>query len=92
MSGKRFTEEYKKVAVKQIIERGYPVAVVAERLGTTTRTLYVWLKKYNDPQFRQAAQTDEQAQIACLKEELRRMTEERDILKKAAAYFARAHE
>lgn len=92
MSGKRFTEGYKKVAVKQITERGYSVAVVAERLGTTTRTLYAWLKKYNEPQFRQAAQTDEQAEITRLKEELRRMTEERDILKKAAVYFARGHE
>ncbi len=92
MSGKRFTEGYKKAAVKQIIERGWSVAVVAERLGTTTRTLYAWIKKYNESQFRQAAQAEEQAEIARLKEELRRVTEERDILKKAAAYFAREHE
>lgn len=92
MSGKRFTEEFKKEAIKQITERGYSVAEVAERLGTTTHSLYNWLKKYNEPQPRQAAQVDEQAEITRLKAELRRVTEERDILKKAAAYFAREHE
>lgn len=92
MSGKRFTEEFKKEAIKQITERGYSVAEVAERLGTTTHSLYAWLKKYNEPQPRQTAQADEQAEIARLKAELRRVTEERDILKKAAAYFAREHE
>lgn len=92
MPGKRYTEGYKKVAVKQIKERGYSVAAVAERLGTTTNTLYAWLKKYNEPQLRQAAQADEQSEIARLKAELRRVTEERDILKKAAMYFAREHE
>ena len=92
MSGKRFTEEFKKEAIKQITERGYSVVEVAERPGTTTHSLYVWLKKYNEPQPHQAAQVDEQAEIARLKAELRRVTEERDILKKAAAYFAREHE
>lgn len=92
MSGKRFTEGYKKAAAKQVIERGWSVAVVAERLGTTPRTLYAWIKKYNESQFRQAAQVDEHAEIARLKEELRRVTEERDILKRAAVFFAREHE
>ncbi len=44
MSGKRFTEEFKKEAIKQITERGYSVAEVAERLGTTTHNLYARLK------------------------------------------------
>ena len=92
MSGKRFTEEFKKEAIKQITERGYSVAEVAERLGTTTHSLYTWLKKYNLPQPRQVTHVDEQTEIARLKAELRRVTEERDILKKAAAYFAREHE
>lgn len=91
MSGKRFTEEFKKEAIKQVTERGYSVAEVAERLGTTTHSLYAWLSKYKQPQPRQATQIDEQAEIARLKVELRRVTEERDILKKATAYFAREH-
>ena len=46
MSGKRFTEEFKKEARKQVTERGHSVAEVAERLGPTTHSLYAWLKKY----------------------------------------------
>ena len=47
-SGKRYTEEFKKEAVKQVSERGYSIADVAERLGTTTHSLYAWLKKYGE--------------------------------------------
>ena len=44
MKGKRYTDEFKKEAVKQVTERGYSVSEVAERLGTTTHSLYLWLK------------------------------------------------
>ena len=41
MKGKRYTDEYKKEAVKQVTERGYSVSEVAERLETTTHSLYL---------------------------------------------------
>lgn len=88
MSNKRYTEEFKKEAVKQITDRGYSVADVAQRLGTTTHSLYAWLKKYGEPSPQQSNQQDLATENARLKAELRRMTEERDILKKAAKYFA----
>ena len=91
MSGKRYTEEFKIEAVKQVTERGYSVVEVAERLGTTTHSLYSWLKRYGQKSPQQASRVDDQAEIARLKAELRRVTEERDILKKAAAYFANDH-
>ena len=40
MKGKRYTEEFKQEAVKQVTERGYSVADVAERLGITTHSMY----------------------------------------------------
>ena len=86
--GKRYTEEFKREAVKQVTDRGYSVAEVAERLGTTTHSLYAWLKRYGDQCPEQSKQADSQAEIVQLKAELRRVTEERDILKKAATYFA----
>ena len=46
MSGKRFTEEFKVEAVKQITDRGYSVSDVAEKLGTATKSLYDWIKRY----------------------------------------------
>ncbi len=91
MSSKRYTEEFKIEAVNQVTERGYSVAEVAARLGTTTHSLYSWLKRYGQKHPQQANQVDDQAEIARLKAELRRVTEERDILKKAAAYFANDH-
>jgi transposase len=89
MSDKRYTEEFKLEALKQITERGHSVADVASRLGVTTHSLYAWLKKYGHGSQQAAHLDDQQAEIRRLKSELKRVTEERDILKKATAYFAR---
>jgi transposase len=88
MKSKRYAEEFKREAVKQITERGYSVADVAQRLGTTTHSLYAWLKKFDEPNPQLSDKDDLSAENARLKSELRRMTEERDILKKVAKYFA----
>ena len=88
MKGKRYTEEFKIEAVKQVTERGYSVADVAQRLGTTTHSLYAWLNKFGESSPRLADKVDLSSENARLKSELKRMTEERDILKKAAKYFA----
>ena len=44
MSSQRFAPEFKDEAVRQIVERGYKVADVAERLGVSTNSLYKWVK------------------------------------------------
>ena len=85
--GKRYTQEFKEAAVKQITERGYSVAEVAERLGICTKTLYHWRSQLSDKP-KSAQSSDEKLKIAKLEAELKRVTEERDILKKAARYFA----
>jgi transposase len=85
--GKRYTEQFKQEAVKPVIERGYSVAEVTDRLGICTKTLYQWRATlHGSPQ--QIKSSDDQSEIARLKAELMRVTEERDILKKAAKYFA----
>lgn len=45
----RFTEEFKIEAVKQVTERGHPVAEVAVRLGVSAHSLYTWIKRYSVP-------------------------------------------
>jgi transposase len=90
MGGKRYTEEFKVEAVTQVSERGHPVAEVASRFGVTTHSLYQWIKKYSTSVPERAAAQDQQAELRRLKAELKRVTEERDILKKAAAYFAKS--
>ncbi len=92
MSSKRYPEEFKIEAVRQITDRGHSVAQVASRLGVTAHSLYAWLKKYGPEATQHQAKADEQAEIRRLQKELKRVTEERDILKKAAAYFAKQSE
>ena len=88
MSNPRYPEEFKIEAVKQVTERGLPVAEVAARLGMSTHSLYAWVKRYSKPQEQRAQEDDQHAELRHLAE-LKRVTEERDILKKAAAYFAK---
>ena len=80
-----FSEDFKRDAVAQITERGYPASEVSQRLGVSPHSLYAWKKKFSEP----AGGDDKDAEIRRLKRELSRVTEERDILKKATAYFAR---
>ena len=89
MSDKRYTEEFKIEAVKQITERGHSVSDVSKRLGVSSYSLYAWLKKYGNGPQRTARVEDQTAEIKRLRAELKRVTEERDILKKATAYFAK---
>jgi transposase len=89
MSGKRYTDEYKIEAVKQVTERGHSVKDVADRLGITTHSLYEWKKQFGQPDVVRRAELDQSAEVRRLKAEVKRLTEERDILKKAAAYFAK---
>jgi transposase len=85
--GKRYTEEFKIEAVKQVTERGHSVYDVADRLGISVKSLYDWRAKYGqDSKVNQSS--DDQLRIAKLEAELKRVKEERDILKKAAKYFA----
>ena len=88
MSSKRYTEEFKIEAVKQVVERGYSVAEVASRLGMTTHSLYAWKLKYGPNAAEHEEKTSAEKEVRRLKKELKRVTEERDILKKAAVYFA----
>lgn len=91
MSSKRYTDEFKQEAIKQVTERGYPASEVARRLGVTTHSLYAWLREagVNRETRRAEKQADLAAENTRLRAELRRVEEERDILKKAAAYFAK---
>lgn len=90
MSQQRYTPEFKDEAVRQIVERGYSVAEVSERLGVSAHSLYKWVKAVRpDKTGQQAAELVEaKSEVLKLRAQLRRTEEERDILKKAARYFA----
>lgn len=90
MSNQRYTPEFKDEAVKQVTERGYSIADMAERLGVSTHSLYKWVNAAapdkSDVQERDLLEA--KREILKLKSQLQRIEEERDILKKAARYFA----
>jgi len=88
MSGKRYPEEFKIEAVKQVTDRGYKIGEVAKRLGVTPKSMHDWIKRYGDESSQHQTVSAQQAELRKLKADLRRVTEERDILKEAAVYFA----
>jgi transposase len=87
--GISYTEEFKKDAVSQVTDRGYSVKEVSTRLGISTKSLYDWIKQYSKPESLRVKETEQVREDRRLKAELARVTEERDIFKKATAYFAR---
>jgi transposase len=86
----RYTDEFKMEAVKQVTVNGYSVHETAERLGVHFESLRSWIKKFQSPEAIAKNNQDlaSHLEIKRLQKELKRVTEERDILKKAAAYFA----
>ncbi|HHA2302519.1 IS3 family transposase [Enterobacter asburiae] len=90
MSGKRYPEEFKIEAVKQVIDRGHSVSSVATRLDITTHSLYAWIKKYGPDSSTNKEQSDAQAEIRRIQKELKRVTDERDIFKKSRGVLRKA--
>lgn len=85
-----YSAEFKESAVRLAIESQQSMAKTAKELGITKTTLYTWVNKYSKPK-ESIMRTDEHLydELKRLKKELYRVTGERDLLKKAAAYFAK---
>ena len=83
MSNKRYPEEFKIEAVKQVTVAGHSVADVAERLGTTTHSLYAWIKRYGPDADQHNQAAAEAAEIRRLKKELQRVTEDKQVKRTA---------
>jgi transposase-like protein len=67
------------------------VATIARELGVSTASLKTWVEAVR-PQPRQPLTEDERSELTRLRREIRRVEMERDILKKATAFFARQSE
>ena len=85
-----YTLEFKEEAVRQVLERGHSVAEVSDRLDVSAHSLYKWIKAVQPSESEQTEKelVEAKKEILKLRAELRRSEEERDILKKAARYFA----
>ena len=93
MERRKFTREFKLEAVRLIRDRGVSYAQASQDLGVHVRSCADWVKKFaEDPQHAfpgHGQMKPEQLEIARLKREVIKLKAERDILKKAAAYFAK---
>ena len=90
---KKYTKEFKLDAVRLVTEQGYKCAEAARNLGLNANMLNRWVKEHQSDEgeaFRGNGKlTAEQLELRRLREENRRLKLEREILKKATAFFAR---
>ena len=89
---RRYTEEFKREAVRLVRESARPVAQVARELGISDNVLYRWTAEHRRAEAHgttQAAQRGEAEELARMKRELARVTQQRDFLRRAAAFFAK---
>ena len=87
-----YTSEFKESAVKLAVESDQPISKTAEELGVNQNTLHTWISKYHHPQKQKVTQVEDTHlydELKKLRKENKRLMEGRDILKKAAAYFAK---
>jgi transposase len=95
MGRRTFSREYKLEAVRLVRDRGVSVAQAARDLGVHENVLRKWVKDWQaDPKQAfpgQGQMKPEQAELERLRREVAKLKAERDILKKAAAYFAKDH-
>jgi transposase len=89
---KQYTADFKREAVALVTEQGYSVAEAAKNLGVNAGLLRRWKTEMGQTGLvafpGQGRQTPDQAELHRLREENRRLRMERDILKKATAFFA----
>ena len=90
---RQFSREFKFEAVRLVKDRGVTVAQAARDLDVHENVLRKWIREaMADPQEAfpgKGVMKPEQAEIECLRKEVTKLKMERDILKKAAAYFAK---
>lgn len=81
MSDQRYPEEFKIEAVRHKVERGHPVAEVLAPLCVSPHSLYKWIKEQKRPLGKRQEHQSQSEELRRLKAELKRVREERDILK-----------
>ena len=86
-----FTDEYKTSAVRLVLDEGQTVAAAARDLGLTESSLRNWVEqaRADRTQGKTGLTTAEREELARLRKENRILLEEREILKKATAFFAK---
>ena len=88
MARRKFTREFKLSAVRLVTEQGYTIPQAAKSLGIKDNNVRGWVEQFS-AEAPPAGEGALQAELRRLRKENARLLMERDILKKAAAFFAR---
>ena len=90
MSRRRFSREFKISAVKLVNEKGYSISEAAKSLGVDGSCIRYWVNQLSsEAGLEPSGQGEMAAELRRLRQENKRLLEEREILKKAAAFFAK---
>lgn len=88
-TSKQSTETFRKEAVNLVLEQGYTVAQAAKALDIPTKLLYSWRKRYEKEGTSNVLTSTERQELIALRKENKLLKMEKEILKKASAFFAR---
>ena len=91
MANKKYTKEFKLDAVRLALSSEKSHAQVARDLGLRDNVLYNWISQYRGEVLNTAHGMTPDQELAALRKENAQLKQEKDILKKAAAYFAKYH-
>ena len=86
---KQYTKEFKEEAVALVLEQGYSVAQAADSLGIKTSLLYKWKEIIEVEKEGQDMSDNEREELKRLRKEVKELRMEKEILKKASAFFAK---
>lgn len=86
---RRFTAEFKAEAVALVTEQGYSVAAAARAVGVRENNLRRWKKNLEQESRGERLHGEQRAELARLRRENRELKLEKEILKKASAFFAK---
>jgi transposase len=86
---KSYTQEFKEEAVALVTEQGDSVPQAAESLGIRTNQLYQWKQKLEQSKQDSFLNPDEKSELVALRKEVKQLRMEKEILKKASAFFAK---
>jgi|TARA_R110002050_G_scaffold112562_3_gene226862 transposase len=88
-SYKQYPQEFKEEAVALVKEQGYSVPEAAKSLGIASNVLYRWKDKVEQQRQREDLAEDERSELQRLRKENKELRMEKEILKKASAFFAK---
>ena len=88
-SYKQYSKDYKEEAVALVLEQGYSVPQAATSLGIASNILYRWKDQFESQREGKSLSTDEREELKRLRKENKNLRMEKEILKKASAFFAK---